>query len=373
MTSSIFNFSRASLLGALVTLTCCLGGTAALGQVTLVDDGFDDGNYNDGTDPLDTEWYGKRSRVIPAEATLSIQLDNGTPGIGAGNALLIDRRNGSENGITADLPGAAGGAGSGGSDFNGGDGTGSAGNPQLGPAASTGQVWKLENVGDYIELTFDYRLLGVVSQGGAFQFGFFNREGTPDGVNADSGFPGGGFDDKSYFAVSGIGDPAGGDANADKFRVVQEYGNASHLGGGGDKIESPQVVKTNLDDDDSVGSASFRLTKTGVAQFLTNGIQLTTSLITAEVNLNGDITSFEFAETPRGRSDPPPLLGGTDLVAAVDAFDGFFINGAFASSLDFIVDNVVVTTTGAQVPEPTSLALCAFGLAGAMFARRRRR
>ena len=63
--------------------------TAGTQAAVLVDDGFTDGDRTNGADALDVNWW----KIIKDDAgsltdtTLTVQTDDGTPGIGGGNAL----------------------------------------------------------------------------------------------------------------------------------------------------------------------------------------------------------------------------------------------------------------------------------------------
>jgi len=323
---------------ASVVLACCLSSSTALGQIiTLVNDTFDDGNFNNGAG-LDTEWYAQRvwqnNDSNPAPDGYEIRDDNVVGGIGTGNALFINRVNRFENGASADLLGAGGGAGGEGTEFNGG-----------GPSFGTGQAWQLANTGDFIKLEFDYRLLGdIPDNNNGFRFGFMSREESADFPGGSANFPRGTFDDKTFYASSGTG------GTSDELVLVQEWGANEHPFSGNDRDVSALALKTNFDDDDSVGHASFTLTKLDFGE------------IRAEVNLNGDLNSWDWGSTPGGTADGTFNPDGTLVpgsipasVPAQDSFDSFAIMGFSSSAnstsiMDILVDNVVVTALATQIP-----------------------
>lgn len=95
-TNKIRIFAVARVCALLVPL---LQASANLRAGTVVDDTFADGGFTDGADPRDVAWYAING---PASG-LSIVTDNGTPGIGGGNALRFNAAGTVQRGIVGVL------------------------------------------------------------------------------------------------------------------------------------------------------------------------------------------------------------------------------------------------------------------------------
>jgi len=291
-------------------------GANAFGAI-IVDDGFDDGGLTDGADPLDTSWVPRFPNL-----TASVVNDDGAGQLNGGNAMLIDRVSfgTGTSGMHADLPGTA---------------------------------WKLESVGDFIQLEFDFRVLGGL--------GNTNR-GLRGGFYATRSFnpfsPG--LEDRGYDFQAGVGDgtetPAEVlDSGSNEMAVLQQLGLTGGNANGPDSNGSPRSINPNPLDDSLPHAASFKLTKTVAG-------------IMADFDLDGSVSSFEFIP---GTDITNPSNMVTQTVIELDTFEYFAIYGSKlnGTQLDLIIDNVVVTVEATQVPEPASLMLLGLGVVGCLAQR----
>lgn len=107
-------------------------------------DGFDDGGRTNGADALDVDWWKVQERNL-GDQTLTVQTDDGSPGIGSGNALAVTDVPNDDNrrSIMANIPEIS-----------------------------------LTNIGDTVVLSFDVRILSSTNSKEDFRFGILNSNGS---------------------------------------------------------------------------------------------------------------------------------------------------------------------------------------------------
>jgi hypothetical protein len=296
----------AALLGALVV--------AAPGVLAapIVQDGFNDGARSNGADPLDADWYRvKYDPTLSGTDSLlaSVTADNGTPGIGSGNALKIENTTTTgDRHLVANFPACT-----------------------------------LLVPGDYVDLTFDFRVLGgPPSTDRGFRFGLFNSNGSV--IGADEKTSSATENDIGYFARISTGANTSATLNKDK-------GVASFMGG-----TDLGIILTNSTfggiNDNNRHSAHVTLT---LAQF--------ESSTTPGSFYNGLKIAFVLDEGTAGAKsmleDDKALETGTTTFNEI----GF---SSYTGGLDLVIDNINIQ----GVPEPATLCLLALGGA-AVLARRR--
>ena len=109
----------------------------------VVNDGFDDGDRTNGADALDVDWW-KVQEGTPGDQTLTVKTDDGSPGIGSGNALEVTHvATDNRRAILANFPEVS-----------------------------------LTNIGDSIILSFDFRILSSTNSKEDFRFGILNSNGS---------------------------------------------------------------------------------------------------------------------------------------------------------------------------------------------------
>ncbi len=115
--------------------------------VAKVSDGFDDGGLTNGGDALDVPWW-KVKDSSGGSLFLTVRTDDGSPGIGSGNALEVESTSNAHRTIIGDF--------------------------------DDGREITLSNVGDTVTLSFDFRILNVPPTNSAndYRFGLFNNGGT---------------------------------------------------------------------------------------------------------------------------------------------------------------------------------------------------
>ena len=171
-------------------LTAMLLAVPGQANVIIVEDGFTDGDRTDGADPLDVAWYKvPRDAVERGDLTLTVQNDDGAPGIGSGNALAVTHElTGQRRGMLANFPEVS------------------------------------LNVGNSISLAFDFRILNdpLTNSKEDFRFGLYNSNGTV--VNSDQPNDDMAEDDVGYFIRASTGTET-------EWSYVKDRGVSSFVGG----------------------------------------------------------------------------------------------------------------------------------------------
>ncbi len=291
---------RAKLvLPAVLAIATALGATHASGA--LIADGFDDGGRTDTPDGIN--WYAINGLTGGGTQKPGLSVVDDTAGIGSGNALLVDAVGANSEAIGV-----------------------------LGQSVSLGS-----NVGDKIQLSFDFRINGD-HNGGDLRFGIYQD------TDGELGTGGWGVSDGDFDADSPgvIGDtgyylriPL--QANGDGARINDEANVNNILGGGGDQdfVSAP-------------ASGTF----SGIVDTLPHTITFTVERTGPGVNdllptLDLDGTSFGAAD-------------GNDTIPSALSFDYFV--AVTTSDTDWLLDNFRMESVNA-VPEPSTLLL---GLASAL-------
>lgn len=185
------------------------------GSIILVEDGFDDGGRTDGSDPHDVAWFTRF-----ANPALTIVTDNGSPGIGDGNALDVNANGGNQ--------------------------------PIVGVMTNSVTL----AVSDTLEFSFDFRLTTLINSSSAFRFGIFDSNGT--GATADGQTVSD--NDRGYRVVLGAGGTAA-------LTLSEESGSNAQIltGSDGTALTDPGAVTVNIADNEKY-SAYFTITRSAAAQ-----------------------------------------------------------------------------------------------------------
>lgn len=201
------------LLQAALILSGAWNGFA--GSVILVEDGFDDGGRTNGTDPYDVAWFTRF-----ANPALTIVTDNGSPGIGGGNALNVNATGANQ--------------------------------PIVGVMTNPVTL----AVSDTLEFSFDFRLTALVNSGSAFRFGIFDSNGTS--ATADNQTVSD--NDRGYRVVLGAGGTAG-------LSLSEENGTNAQIltGSDGTNLTDPGAVTVNIADNEKY-NAYFTITRSSASQ-----------------------------------------------------------------------------------------------------------
>jgi hypothetical protein len=287
--------------------------TDGFGDADRNNDGATDGGSVTNAADVGIKWFGIEGSSAPPKPTFVVQDDSA--GIGAGNALHAEARG--------------------------------AGSEWIGVLPS--QVVLGANLGDKIVLSLKFRVDGnsphgvPVAAGGSFRFGLYEDAdnefgtsgwGTSDG-NFDSGTAPGAADDPGWFSrVPLFGDVA---TNA---RIFEEAGN------NGDVLAGTGV------DADQVASGSL-LINDALTHTLTMTLERVATGVLGTLDLDG--TSISGTET---------TAGGINTTT----FEYLVFNNATVD-FDYFVDSFQLDVIA--VPEPSSLALLAFGVAGLLKRTRR--
>lgn len=192
----------------------------------------------------------------------------------------------------------------------------------------------LDNTGDYLTLSFSFRYTNNSAAGANeanLRFGLFNSLGTAvtgDNQSASA-------NDAGYYVQVG----SGGSATASNNVFYEETGLTAPILGGTDRTSKTASSTGFGINDDAIHTASFTLTRTSATVM---GLSLTVDGTT--------ITA----------SDTTTLITSFDEIAIAN---GFGVTG-----LDFMLDNVVLTSS---VPEPSVAALSLLALSCLIFRRRR--
>jgi len=195
----------------------------------------------------------------------------------------------------------------------------------------------LTNLGDSINLTFKFRFLNQESatdSNANFRFGIETSQGTfvtADGQTSTSD------NDKGFYVQ--IGDAAQTTNNL----FYQENGGATSILSGSDRdvVSASSTVPAIADN--AVHTVSFTLTRNA-------------STIGLSLSIDGGTA-----------------VTGTSANASIASFDEIaFSNGFATTSMNFAIDDVVVTATNFTVPEPATAGLIALGAVGALARRTRR-
>lgn len=192
----------------------------------------------------------------------------------------------------------------------------------------------LENTGDYLTVSFSFRYTNNGAAGANeanFRFGLFNSQGsavTGDNQTASA-------NDTGYYVQVG----SGGAATASTNVFYEETGLTSPILGGTDRANKTASSSGFGINDDAIHTASFTLTRT--------------SATVMGLSLSIDGTT----------------ITGSDTTTLITSFDEIaFANGFGVTGLDFMLDNVVLTSS---VPEPSIAGLSTLALFCLAFSRRR--
>lgn len=245
----------ADLLARMVRLTVIavmLGGVMvaiALPQV-VVSDGFDDGGFDDGSDPMDIDWL----EHGPGGITLFMVDDAG--GIDSGDALEMDRTGNQPQGARALLP----------------------------------DVLTLDAVGQSINLSFDFRFAeDPPDTNRGLRAGLFDTLGTDGDL----------IDDHGYFMQLGTGFPLDtpGSNNAPHLSVRQELGLANGIANGADNVgvpnDDPSIFTIGINDQ-RPHHATLTLTKTDAGVLATADVDST--VYSLEFVPGDELSPGNFAE-----------------------------------------------------------------------------
>ncbi len=285
------------VLAVLISILLCCSASKSTGT-DIVNDPFDDGDVIDGADPLDIPW------VVHSFGTASVVSDNGSPGIGSGNAL-------SHNPFAGNLP--------------------LVGSFTMTPADS-GQV---------LRLSFDFRVLGdPPSATSGFRFGLANSNGTPVTPPTNSGEV---VNDYSYLVsiATGTATPT--------FSISKESGvspNSATLGNGADIANVTSSGTTYTIPDNKAYSVVFEVVRSSSSSVSLN------AYLYSQPGSSGTL----LAEA-HGSDDGSVLIDG--LSAPIfTSFDEIFVTRDRSipdqsPQYAYILDNVRLQS----VPEPHALAL----------------
>lgn len=273
-----------ALLTTALTASAFFAGSAQ--GATIIDDPFTDGGFTDGADPQDANWL-----VEDGGITLSIDPDEIT-----GNTLQAS-------------------AGS--------------NNREIGAYFD---AVTLAEVGDYIELKFDYKYPGA----GDFRRGFGFNLGNSNGTGASGSSLGVFTDDTGFGANFNPGTP---DSTSDGQLYELTGGGTNNLGG----------VNT-VDPGDTVHEVTLRITR--IDDGGTPAVQL-------------DYTTDIIASGSDSAIDNTPATFSFDRVI-------FSLSGS-GNQGPYFLDDVLITTNveAPAIPEPASAALIAVG-SSLLLGRRRR-
>lgn len=266
-----------------ITLFLTTGTHAAV--TVVVNDGFDDGDRTNGADALDVAWW-KVKDSSGGSLFLTVKTDDGSPGIGSGNALEVESTSSNNRTIAGDF--------------------------------SDREV-TLSNPGDTILLSFDFRILNVPPTNSAndFRFGLFNNGGTV--VTADLGGDDTLVDDdRGYNVTLSTG------GSQDSARLYNDGGNSTLLGGN----DRDELVEDN--NFAAIGEGNLKHTA-----------RLT---LTRNVNGAGDPTMdvvFVLDEGTAGEKSLAANHTGSTSNPLVFTFNEIGISN-HDDSIDCIIDNVVV-------------------------------
>ncbi len=246
----------------------------------VVNDGFDDGLRANDADELDVAWW-KVKDSSSGSLNLTVKTDDGSPGIGSGNALEVESTSGSNRTIAGDF-------------------------------SDSGREVTLSNFGDTITLSFDFRILSSTNSRTDFRFGLFNNGGTvvtgdlgDDDTLVD--------DDRGYNVTLSTG-------TENRARLYYDGGTSTLLGGSD---------RTQLASNDSFGGISDNLKHTARLTLSRN--------VDAEGEPSMDVV-FVLDEGTAGEKSMSDDHTGSNVVFT---FNEIGISN-HDDNIDCIIDNVVV-------------------------------
>ena len=193
--------------------------TSVTHAAVVVNDGFDDGGRTNGADALDVDWWTIDGRN-PGDQTLTVQTDDGSPGIGSGNALAV---------------------------------THTATDDRRSILANFADV-TLANIGESISLSFDFRILSSSNSKEDFRFGLYNSNGTVQ--TSDDLGDSIGDNDTGYYIRASTGSQT-------EWSYVYDVGPSSFLGGTMDQLLPDQQLG-GLDNESHTVKMILTLTGSGL-------------------------------------------------------------------------------------------------------------
>ncbi len=281
----------------------------AVASISLVEDPFTDGGRTNGADALDVAWY-TINEGTAGDQTLTVQTDDGSPGIGSGNALAV---------------------------------THAATDKRRGLVAGFSEV-TLSNLGSSLTLEFDFRILNdpLTDSATDFRFGLFNNWGTL--VAADLLGDDETDDDQGYFVRASTG-------TENKWTLTRDKGTSSFMGGNDMSGLLSDTEFGGLDNESH--TARLILTRSLFESSSTPG----------QWNPGLDI-EFVLDEGTTGEKWMIEDHKGSNVVWTFNEI-GF---SSHDDDVSYIIDNVNVNYV---VPEPATLSLLALGGISALLKRKR--
>ena len=307
MTKTTTSALRAIFSSSVVALVAILATSSAYG--TLIVDGFDDGGRTNS--PGGINWYAINGLSGAGSQKPGLTIIDDAAGIGSGNALAVEAIGSNSEALGV-----------------------------LGQAVSLGP-----NVGDRVELSFDFRVNGD-NNGGDLRFGIYQ---DTDGELGTSGWgvSDGDFDSNSPGVVGDTGYylriPL--QANGNGARINDEANANTILGGGGDQdfVAAPASGTFSGISDSLPHTITFSVERTGAG-------------------VNDLLPTLDLDGVSFGGAD------GNDTIPSALSYDYFV--AVTTSDTDWIIDNFRIESINA-IPEPSSLLLCAMPALVASRSRRR--